>query len=128
MKLIPALAGTAVSAILVSATPSQAQFFDPLFAAPAAAASVATGVVGAATGVVGAATGGFFGGYPAGYDYGWGYPGYGTAYYGYPGYTTGWNAPSWGYAEAAPAQPVVTGRSAYRSYRQYRRSPDNPYN
>ena len=141
MKIISALASTAVTAILLSATPSHAQFFDPLFEAPAAAVQagtgIATGAVGAATGIVGAATGGFFGGYPDNYDVhygwntwtGWNNPGYGAAYY--PGWSNGWSTPSYGYAQTAPAygtRPVVTGRSAYRSYRQWRRSPDNQYN
>lgn len=127
MKAIAALAGTAVSAVLLTATPSQAQFLDPVFAAPAAAASIATGAVGAAAGIAGAATGGFFGaGYPNGY-YGYGYG------YGYPGYNTAYNgswSPIWGYTQTDPVYgtPVYTGRSAYRSYRQWRRSPDNPYN
>ncbi len=128
MKIIPALAGTAVSAVLLSATPSQAQFFDTLFTAPATVATgavgVATGAVGTATNVVGAATGGFFGaGYPNGYNYGWGYPGYNTAY------NTTWS-PIWGYTQTDPVYgtPTYTGRSAYRSYRQWRRSMDNPYN
>lgn len=119
MKIIPALAATAVSAVVLSATPSQAQFFDTLFAAPA---TVATGAVGAATNVVGAATGGLFGGYPS-YDYGWNYPGYSTAY------NSSWS-PIWGYTQTDPVYgtPTYSGRSSYRSYRQWRRSMDNPYN
>lgn len=129
MKIIPALAGTAVSAILLSATPSQAQFFDTLFAAPATVATgavgVATGAVGAATGVVGAATGGLLAPAPYNYGYanGWGYPGYTTAY------NSQWS-PIWGYTQTDPVYgtPVYTGRSAYRSYKQYRQSPMYPYN
>lgn len=135
MKIISTLAATAVSAIVLSATPSQAQFFDPLFQVPAAAVQagtgIATGAVGAATGVVGATTGGFFGGgYPENYNgYTWNpMMGWTNA-----GYNNGWGAPGYGagYAQTAPAYgtaPAATTRSAYRSYRQYRRSPDNQYN
>ena len=143
MKVLPAIAATALTATLLSATPSQAQFFDPLFAAPAVAAGVAAGAVGAATGV---ATGGYHGspyynGYNSGYGYGDGYPNYfGAGSYAAPGYDTGFWVDTPTYAPAAPTYapsyttnyvdqpaPIRTGRSAAAARRNYKSGRDNPY-
>ena len=119
MKVLTAIAGSAVAAALLSAAPAKAQFFD----APAA---IAGGILGATAGAIGTAAG--FGNPYYGAGYGYGYP---SSYYG-DGYSTGYYGAGYApaYSYGYQSDPYYSGRTVYspRSYRQYRRSFDNPYN